>query len=64
MPDLDIRAAQRYLSFCRLDPGRVDGLMGSRTRAALADFQAKRQLPTTGQVDGTVLARPVQAALA
>jgi hypothetical protein len=64
MPDLDIRAAQLYLSFCRLDPGPVDGLIGSRTRAALADFQTKQQLPTTGQVDGTVLARLVHVALA
>lgn len=64
MPDLDIRAAQLYLSFCGFDPGSVDGFMGSRTRAALVDFQTQQQLPTTGQVDGTVLARLVQVALA
>ena len=63
MPDLDVRAAQLYLTFCGYHPGPVDGSAGSRTRAAILDFQQKQGLPATGDVDATLLALLVQIAL-
>jgi N-acetylmuramidase-like protein/putative peptidoglycan binding protein len=51
LPDLVVRAAQLYLTFLGFRPGRVDGVMGSITRAALNDFQASRGLPPTDTVD-------------
>jgi hypothetical protein len=35
-PDLNIRAAQLYLTFAGFDPGPVDGIMGAKLSAALA----------------------------
>jgi hypothetical protein len=55
LPDLDVRAAQVYLTFCGFDPGRIDGVLGSRTRAALVDFQTAKGLEPTGLVDDAVL---------
>ena len=55
MPDLDLRAAQLYLTFGGFGPGPVDGVLGKRTRAALVDFQTQQDLPTTGEVDAAVL---------
>jgi len=63
MPDLDLRAAQLYLTFGGFDPGPVDGVLGSRTRAALIDFQNQQGLPATGEVDDAVLAALVKLAL-
>lgn len=63
MPDVDLRAAQLYLTFGGFDPGPVDGVLGSRTRAALVDFQNQEGLPATGEVDDAVLAALVKFAL-
>ncbi len=63
MPDLDLRAAQLYLTFGGFDPGPVDGVLGKRTRAALVEFQTEQGLPATGEVDDAVLAALVQLAL-
>jgi hypothetical protein len=63
MPDLDLRAAQLYLTFGGFDPGPVDGVLGSRTRAALVDFQNQQGLPATGEVDDAVLAALVKLAI-
>lgn len=51
LPDLTVRTAQLYLSFRGFDPGPVDGMMGLRTRQAIAAFQKSRGLPATGAVD-------------
>jgi N-acetylmuramidase/Putative peptidoglycan binding domain len=56
LPDLNVRTAQLYLSFCGFDPGPVDGLMGLRTRQSIAAFQNSKGMPTTGTVDESVLA--------
>jgi hypothetical protein len=64
LPDLDLRSAQLYLTFCGFHPGPVDGVLGKRTRAALFDFQKRHGLPTTGEVDDTVLEALAQVALA
>jgi hypothetical protein len=36
LPDLTVRTGQMLLRFLRHDPGRIDGVMGSRTRSALS----------------------------
>jgi hypothetical protein len=62
MPDLDLRAAQLYLTFCGFDPGPVDGVLGKRTRAALVELQTEQGLPATGEVDDAVLEALLQLA--
>lgn len=57
LPDLRIRAAQLHLTYAGLDPGPVDGRMGSRTRAALAEFQRENGLHATGNLDDATLDR-------
>ena len=37
------------------DPGKIDGVMGRRTEAALVRFQQDRQLPVTGRPDAKTL---------
>jgi hypothetical protein len=51
LPDLPLRAAQAALLYIGFNPGDVDGVIGKRTRAALADFQEKFSLPETGDLD-------------
>ena len=63
LPDLHLRAAQLYLTFAHFHPGPIDGLMGSRTRAALVDFQKRESLDTTGDADEATLARLEEVAL-
>jgi hypothetical protein len=55
MPDLSLRTAQLYLTFCGYNPGPVDGVMGARTRSAIIDFQQKHNLPPTGTSDDRML---------
>ena len=47
LPDLDVRAVQLLLTYHGFNPGKVDGVAGARTRAAIAAFAAKHQLPAT-----------------
>jgi peptidoglycan hydrolase-like protein with peptidoglycan-binding domain len=52
MPDRDmVREAQIALRDAGYDPGRIDGVMGSKTQAALRKFQASQGLPQTGRLD-------------
>ena len=62
LPDLDVRAAQLYLTYAGLHPGPVDGVLGSLTRAALVQFQTQHGLPATGEIDETVLSSLAQFA--
>jgi Putative peptidoglycan binding domain len=48
-----VRDAQIALRDAGFDPGRIDGVMGSKTRAALREFQASQGLPQTGRLDET-----------
>jgi hypothetical protein len=64
LPDLDVRAAQLYLTFANMNPGPVDGIMGARTRSALLSYQQQQALPQTGQADAATLASLVQVVLA
>ena len=55
LPDLIIRAAQIYLTYLGYEPGTVDGIMGRFTRSALNEFQSKRGLPMTNDINDDVL---------
>lgn len=57
MPDLTLREAQLYLTFCGYSPGAIDGIPGARTRAAITEYQGDRNLPQTGKVDESLIAR-------
>lgn len=46
-----VQQAQERLETLGLSPGPVDGVMGSRTRAALSEFQQRNDLPVTGELD-------------
>jgi hypothetical protein len=48
-----VREAQIALRNSGFEPGDIDGIMGSRTRAALREFQASRGLRQTGNLDAT-----------
>ena len=60
-PDLTIRAAQLYLTYLGFRPGRIDGLAGTRTQAALAQFQAQRELSGMEAIDATTVAQLISA---
>jgi hypothetical protein len=63
-PDLTVRTTQLYLTYAGFDPGKVDGVMGKQTRAAIASFQNRQGLPATGETDDALLAALTQVALA
>jgi hypothetical protein len=46
-----IRQAQRQLQEAGFTPGSIDGVLGPQTRVALQQYQAKRGLPKTGELD-------------
>jgi hypothetical protein len=46
-----IRQAQRQLQEAGFAPGSIDGVLGPQTRVALQQYQAKRGLPKTGELD-------------
>jgi hypothetical protein len=51
-PDRDmVREAQIALRDAGYEPGRIDGVMGSKTQAALRKFQASQGIPQTGRLD-------------
>ena len=55
-PDTIVEAVQRTLSERGYDPGKVDGVMGWRTRGALRKFQRTVGLLDTGLIDDETLA--------
>jgi len=63
-PDLTVRTTQLYLTYAGIDPGKVDGLMGKQTRAAISRFQTQQGLPVTGETDDALLEALTQVALA
>jgi hypothetical protein len=67
LPDINVRAAQLYLSFIAsvtgtpsFSPGDIDGILGSpgrsKTLAALTAFQTAQHLPVTDAINDEVLA--------
>jgi len=47
----DIKQAQKSLNDKGFDAGPADGVMGSRTRAGIRQFQKSENLPVTGRLD-------------
>jgi hypothetical protein len=54
-PDLQVRAAQLYLTYRGYEPGGLDGMAGPRTVAAVRAFQAASGLAPTGEIDDVLL---------
>ena len=47
----DIQQAQKQLQVSGYDPGPLDGMLGSQTKAALRAYQADHNIPVTGALD-------------
>ncbi|HEY1606384.1 MAG TPA: N-acetylmuramidase domain-containing protein [Allosphingosinicella sp.] len=56
-PDIDVRAAQAYLTYKGDDPGGIDGILGQQTTDALKAFQAANGLPADGKPTDATLAK-------
>jgi hypothetical protein len=52
LPNLEVRTAQAALLYLGYSPGKIDGVMGNRTRAALAAFRIAAGLPAGQDLDG------------
>ena len=48
----NIKKVQETLRDKGYDPGPIDGVMGSQTRAAIRRYQTAENLPVTGHLDG------------
>jgi peptidoglycan hydrolase-like protein with peptidoglycan-binding domain len=47
LPDLEARAVQLLLTYHGFNPGKIDGIVGGLTRAAISAFTSKHRLPAT-----------------
>jgi hypothetical protein len=52
LPNLEVRAAQAALLYLGYSPGKVDGVLGSRTRGALRNFRIAAGLSAGEDLDG------------
>jgi len=52
-----VRAAQEKLKEKGFDPGRIDGIWGPRTAAAVSDFQRSENLKVTSRLDAETLGK-------
>jgi peptidoglycan hydrolase-like protein with peptidoglycan-binding domain len=50
--DNDVKEVQQSLRDKGYSPGPIDGILGSRTRGALRQYQKDENLPVTGRLDG------------
>jgi hypothetical protein len=55
LPDIEVRAAQLYLTVRQFSPDGTDGILGPRTIGAIRAFQQSAGLPQTGQPDSQTL---------
>ena len=62
VPDLDVRAAQLYLTYAGFHPGSIDGVAGEHTLDALAQFQSQQGISATTVIDAQCLAQLRDAA--
>ncbi len=53
----DVRAAQEKLKDKGYDPGPVDGIWGSRTAAAVSEYQRKEKMAVTSRLDTETLGK-------
>lgn len=51
MPNIEVRTAQAGLLVLGFSPGKIDGVMGARTRSGIASFQLAHGLPNSGELD-------------
>lgn len=51
-----VKLVQTRLKAAGYDPGPADGVLGSRTRAAIGDWQRANGMPVTGEVSSSLLA--------
>jgi hypothetical protein len=51
-PNLETRSAQVALLFLSYAPGKIDGIIGPRTRAAIKNFRIAAGLPASEELDG------------
>lgn len=52
LPNLEIRTAQVALLFLGYTPGKIDGIIGPRTRAAIKNFRITAGFPAGEELDG------------
>jgi len=52
-----VREAQQTLRHLGYQPGPADGVMGPRTKSALAQYQRAERIKVTGQLDSETMAR-------
>lgn len=67
LPDLEVRQVQALLTFLGIDPNGVDGILGKRTRSAVAQFREQNRLGDSDEIDPALIAAlraQVQAAAA
>lgn len=57
LPDLNVRAAQLYLTYLGFHPGPIDGIAGEHTLSALAQFQAQSGTQPTNLIDEDTIAQ-------
>lgn len=57
LPDLNVRAAQLYLTYLGFKSGTIDGNAGQKTLLALAEFQKQQGLPITNGIDHDTVAQ-------
>ncbi|MGE5218386.1 MAG: N-acetylmuramidase domain-containing protein [Chloroflexota bacterium] len=52
LPNLETRTAQVALLYLNYSPGKIDGIIGPRTRAAIKNFRIAAGLPSGEELDG------------
>jgi len=57
LPSLEVRAAQAALLYLGYAPGKIDGVVGPRTRNALASFRLNQGLPASNDIDAETFDR-------
>jgi len=57
LPSLEVRAAQAALLYLGYAPGKIDGVVGPRTRNALASFRLNQVLPASNDIDAETFDR-------
>jgi hypothetical protein len=55
LPDINLRAAQMYLTYLGYQPGSIDGAPGKFTYSALNNFQQQNGLALTNEINETLL---------
>ncbi len=56
LPDIRVRQAQAYLTFLGVDVAGVDGILGKRTRSAVAQFRSDNGLGSSDAIDDPLIA--------